>query len=122
MGDAILKRVGAMLSNLGFEPFRNSNIEVLGAEHTYGPHARVQHTREVVLRLVAHHNEPRALQFFLMEIAPVSSLNSRKFIDLKSLRHVWPLGLLVLAVVVQDLRVIWSIFHAWSTKNMSIQK
>ena len=61
------------------DDFRATKIEPLGAEHTYGNHAEHSNTREVVLRLTAHHDELRALQVFLMEIAPVSFSLSKIF-------------------------------------------
>jgi hypothetical protein len=36
------------------------------------PHTRTGATREVVMRLTAHHDNARALNILLMEIAPVS--------------------------------------------------
>jgi hypothetical protein len=73
VGNAIFARVRGLLKQFGFDDFRGTNVEVLGAEHTYGPHARSQDTREVVLRITAQHDQPRALGIFLMEIAPVCS-------------------------------------------------
>jgi hypothetical protein len=61
-----------MLKKWQMDDFRAVNVEALGAEHTYGPNASdAKNTREVVLRLTAHHDNARALQIFLMEIAPV---------------------------------------------------
>ena len=70
VGHAIVSRVKRMVRVLGMDDFRAVNVEALGTEHTYGPHAMTSSPREVVLRLSAHHDEARALQVFLMEIAP----------------------------------------------------
>src|SRR4029453_1262023 len=45
------------------------NIELLGTESAYGPHARPFPTREVVLRLTVTHAERRALEMFSREFA-----------------------------------------------------
>jgi hypothetical protein len=71
VGDAIVKRVRGMLKKWQMADFRAVNFEALGSEHTYGPHSTSKNTREVVLRLTAHHDEARALRILLMEIAPV---------------------------------------------------
>jgi hypothetical protein len=71
VGEAIVSRASKLIRSLGMNNFRGTKVEALGAEHTYGEHAEHSQTREVVLRLTAHHDEMRALQVFLMEIAPV---------------------------------------------------
>ncbi|CAI2195150.1 1044_t:CDS:2, partial [Funneliformis geosporum] len=53
VGLSIITKTIIMLNQLGLGTFRNVNVEPLGAEHTYGPHARTQDTREVVLNLTA---------------------------------------------------------------------
>ncbi|KAI9594869.1 hypothetical protein BDF19DRAFT_414265 [Syncephalis fuscata] len=70
VGDAVLRRSSKILKELGMDDFRHTNIEVIGSEHTYGPHARVGGSREVVLRIVVVHDNPQALRIFGMELAP----------------------------------------------------
>ncbi|CAG8754328.1 13056_t:CDS:2, partial [Funneliformis caledonium] len=53
VGLSIITKTNMMLNQLGLGTFRNVNVEPLGAEHTYGPHARAHDTREVVLNLTA---------------------------------------------------------------------
>jgi hypothetical protein len=36
VGDAIIKRSSSLIENFGMEPFKGTNVEVLGAEDTYG--------------------------------------------------------------------------------------
>lgn len=72
-GEAILARVSRLVSAAGLGPFRQTLIEVLGAESYYGPQARVHpFTREVVLKLAVHHNDRRALDIFAREIYPAA--------------------------------------------------
>jgi hypothetical protein len=38
----------------------------------FRPHARAHDTREVILNITVHHDDPQALRIFGMELAPVS--------------------------------------------------
>lgn len=69
VADAMLARVRRMLRDAGLDDFRNSRVEVLGAEALYGPHGRRRDTREVVLRIAVHHDQRRAVSIFAKEIA-----------------------------------------------------
>ena len=67
---AILARTRRMLKTRGLADYRESSVEVLGAEAMYGPHARTGHTREVVLKIAVAHADRAALELFAREIAP----------------------------------------------------
>ncbi len=67
VSSAILDRVGTMLQSRGVGAFTQVNVEVLGAEAEYGPHARVRSPREVILKIAAKHSEPSALELLLRE-------------------------------------------------------
>ncbi|KAL6072575.1 Terpene utilization protein AtuA [Balamuthia mandrillaris] len=75
VGNAIVQRSKRMLAMRGLPDFISTNIEILGAEHTYGPHARegAKATREVILSLSAHHNDMKALAIFGREVAPAAT-------------------------------------------------
>ncbi|RKP09454.1 hypothetical protein THASP1DRAFT_28766 [Thamnocephalis sphaerospora] len=77
VGNAVLQRSRDIMKTLGLEDFCQTNVEVLGAEHTYGqvtaPHALVHATREVVLRITVLHTSPQALRVFGMELAPAAT-------------------------------------------------
>jgi hypothetical protein len=74
-GEALLARARRAFAARGFADFSETNIELLGAEHAYGPHARHQATREVVLRLSARHRQREALELLAREVAsPVTSM------------------------------------------------
>jgi hypothetical protein len=74
-GEAILARTGALFAQLGFGPYSGTQLEVLGAESCYGPHAQTQaqHTREAVLRLAVTHPRKEALELFAREVAPAGT-------------------------------------------------
>jgi hypothetical protein len=68
-GEALLERGRRLLREGGFADFGATNIELLGTESAYGPHARPLPTREVVLRLTVTHADRGALQMFSREFA-----------------------------------------------------
>ncbi|HKP56961.1 MAG TPA: acyclic terpene utilization AtuA family protein [Polyangiales bacterium] len=65
---ALLTKVERLLVARGLGPFRATQIDVLGSEATYGPHARRQDTREVVVRIAASHTDRDALKLLVREI------------------------------------------------------
>jgi hypothetical protein len=71
--EAILARTRRLFAQRGLADYRDTLIEILGAESTYGPHARVPHAREVVMRLVVEHDDKDALEIFSREIAPAGT-------------------------------------------------
>jgi hypothetical protein len=74
-----------MLSIRKLDDFEQTTIEVIGAEHTYGPNSRVaQLSREVILRINVHHMNPVALAIFGKEVAPVCCIASAAHYDLHS--------------------------------------
>ncbi len=70
VGQAILQRSSRMFAERGWADFSETSLEVLGAESTYGPHARSATTREVVLKLAARHTSREALELLAREVAP----------------------------------------------------
>jgi hypothetical protein len=68
-GEALLERGRRLLRESEFADFLATNIELLGTESAYGPHARLLPTREVVLRLTVTHADRRALEMFSREFA-----------------------------------------------------
>lgn len=67
--EAILARVRGIFQQRSWPDFTRTRVEVIGSEILYGPHARAQHAREVVMRLVVTHERKEALERFAMEIA-----------------------------------------------------
>lgn len=72
-GRAIVERTRELLRAGGFADFTATHVEVIGAESSYGPHARTRASREVMLRVVADHADRRALDIFAREIAPAGT-------------------------------------------------
>ncbi|XP_063042684.1 uncharacterized protein LOC134437150 [Engraulis encrasicolus] len=71
--ESIIKRVRRIFKQLGMEDFSSVNIQILGAEDTYGPHASGRSTREAVLWMSVHHKQKKALEMFAREIAPAGT-------------------------------------------------
>ena len=69
LGSDFLRRAERLLDREGFGPLRDVDIEVLGAESTYGPQARARHSREVVVKIALHHDSPSALAAVVRETA-----------------------------------------------------
>ena len=72
-GEAILERTRGIFKRLKFADYLDTHVEVIGAEHQYGAHARTTETREAVLRLVVRHENPKALGVFAREVAPAGT-------------------------------------------------
>ncbi|TSD53918.1 DUF1446 domain-containing protein [Variovorax sp. KBS0712] len=74
-GEAILARTGALFAQQGLGPYSGTQLEVLGAESCYGPHAQTQaqQIREAVLRLAVTHPRKDALELFAREVAPAGT-------------------------------------------------
>jgi hypothetical protein len=69
VAEAILARSRRMMAARGFADYRRVYQEVIGTEALYGPHSRIAHSREVILRLVVEHEDPKALAIIASEIA-----------------------------------------------------
>jgi len=72
-GEAILARTSTLFAQHGFGPYSGTQLEVLGAESCYGPHARATQTREAVLRIAVTHSRKEALELFAREVAPAGT-------------------------------------------------
>ncbi len=70
---ALLARTRRLFADAGHADYAEVSVEVLGAEATYGPHARAAATREVVLKLAVRHAERGALEIFAREIYPAAT-------------------------------------------------
>ncbi len=72
---AIIEKVRRQLLEQKLGDFTGVDIHCIGAEETYGPHARpaAAATREVVVKIVAQHPNPKALKLFAREIAQAAT-------------------------------------------------
>ena len=73
VADAILKKVAGLFQQLGMAPFRDTSVEILGSESTYGANAQRADTREVVVKIAALHDDKKALGLFAREIAQAAT-------------------------------------------------
>nr|XP_033797059.1 uncharacterized protein LOC117359047 [Geotrypetes seraphini] len=74
--ESILKRTRLMFDQLGLDDYSGVNVQILGAEDTYGPHAKSEKDggpREAVVWLAVHHKQKKALEIFSREIAPAGT-------------------------------------------------
>ena len=70
---ALLRKVEQVLRSRGAPGFEESLVEILGSEWTYGPHGRLPHSREVIVRISARHRIREALMFLASEIAQAAT-------------------------------------------------
>lgn len=71
----ILGKVRRQLLEQKLGDFTGVDVHCLGAEESYGPHARpgAAATREVLVKIVAQHPNPKALKIFAREIAQAAT-------------------------------------------------
>ena len=67
---AILKRTRHLFRDRNLGDYRDTDVEILGSEATYGAHARSRGTREVMVKIAVHHDAREAVEIFAREIAP----------------------------------------------------
>jgi len=73
VSQAIINKTSELFSQRGWAPYTDVNIELLGSEATYGPHAQRQDCREVVVKLAVRHPSKQALVLFAREIAQAAT-------------------------------------------------
>lgn len=69
---ALLSKIGRLLDARGLGGFTQTQVEIIGAEAMYGPHAQAN-PREVTVRIVATHSNRDALKLFGREIAQAAT-------------------------------------------------
>lgn len=72
---AIVEKVRRQLLAQKLGDFTGVDIHCIGAEESYGPHARegARNTREVVVKIAVHHPNPKAVKLFAREIAQAAT-------------------------------------------------
>ena len=68
VGLSLLRKTEQLLRARGYAGFRDSRVDVLGAEATYGTHTRARASREVVVRIAASHESADALKLMVREL------------------------------------------------------
>jgi len=67
VADEVLKRVGNMLRGRNIANFSRTNVEIMGAEASYGARARHQDSREVICRIAVEHDDKDAINLLVRE-------------------------------------------------------
>jgi hypothetical protein len=75
VGAAMLARMRRHYAARGWPDFTETSIEAIGAEDTYGPHARPD-AREVMIKIGVRHPVKDALELFSREVAPMALMSS----------------------------------------------
>ncbi|HUP91549.1 MAG TPA: acyclic terpene utilization AtuA family protein [Solimonas sp.] len=70
---AVFKRTRRLFAERGWADYRRTDVEVLGAEANWGAQARTSHTREVILKMAAQHDNKDALELFGREVIPAAT-------------------------------------------------
>lgn len=72
---AVVEKVRRQLIDAKLGDFTGVDIHCIGAEESYGPHARAaaRATREVVVKIAVQHPNPKALKLFAREIAQAAT-------------------------------------------------
>lgn len=68
---ALVDRARMRFTQRGWADFTAVHVEVLGGEASYGSLSKARDAREVVLRLVVEHADPKALDLFARELGSV---------------------------------------------------
>jgi hypothetical protein len=68
---ALVERSRMLFAQRGLADFSTVHVEVLGAEASYGAMSEARAAREVVLRVVVDHADPKALDLFARELGSV---------------------------------------------------
>ncbi len=80
VGETLFERMRWVFPEKGWADFRKTSLEIVGAEHQFGPHSQAKNAREVILKIAAHHDDKAALAFFAREI-PSSALSMAQGIN-----------------------------------------
>ncbi|MDF1482334.1 acyclic terpene utilization AtuA family protein [Extensimonas sp. H3M7-6] len=75
VGAAMLARLRRYFAQRGWPDFSETSVEAIGAEDTYGPHARSS-SREVMLKVGVRHPMKDALELFSREVAPLALMSA----------------------------------------------
>lgn len=72
---AVIEKVRRQLLEQSLGDFTGVDIHCIGAEESYGPHARdgARGTREVAVKIAVHHPNPKAVKLFAREIAQAAT-------------------------------------------------
>ena len=73
--EAMIQRTRKLFEQKGLGDYRDTLVECIGAECSYGPHSRALGTREVACKIGLEHDDRKALEMFAKEAyAPTTSM------------------------------------------------
>ena len=73
VAEAILSKTRRLFAERGWADYSDSHISMIGTEATYGPHSRIENSREIVVRIAVKHAQKEALGLFSREIAQATT-------------------------------------------------
>lgn len=73
VADAIIERCQGIFRSVGLKDFKRINVEMLGSEGNYGTYRRNSYTRECVSWIAVEHEQKKALEIFVKELAPAGT-------------------------------------------------
>jgi len=73
---AVIERTKSIFRQKNLDDYRNTLVEPMGAESSYGPHSKSRDTREVACKISVEHDKREALEIFAREVyAPTTSMS-----------------------------------------------
>ncbi|MBW1983093.1 MAG: DUF1446 domain-containing protein [Deltaproteobacteria bacterium] len=73
---AVIERMQSIFRQKNLGDYRDTLIESMGAESSYGPHSKSRETREVACKISVEHDKREALEIFAREVyAPTTSMS-----------------------------------------------
>jgi hypothetical protein len=72
VGHDLIERGRGMLDAAGLNDFRDTHVEVIGSEDSYGSNSRAVAAREVILDIAVHHDSREAVSVFIREIPSIA--------------------------------------------------
>ena len=73
VAEAILSKTRRLFAERGWADYSDTHISMVGTEATYGPHSRIENSREIVVRIAVKHAQKEALGLFSREIAQAAT-------------------------------------------------
>ena len=68
-----MHRTRTIFKQLELKDYTQTNVQILGSEQSYGPHARDVNPREAVIWIAAQHSQKKAMEIFAREVAPAGT-------------------------------------------------
>jgi len=73
VAEAILSKTRRLFAERCWADYSDTHISMVGTEATYGPHSRIENSREIVVRIAVKHAQKEALGLFSREIAQAAT-------------------------------------------------